>query len=82
MIKVEAREKIRRAYYVEGKSQRQIARELHCSRHTIKKALKGAEADKYTLKEPRPAPVLGAYKARIKELLAESEGSGVSTAGI
>lgn len=73
MIKVEAREKIRRAYYVEGKSQRQIARELHCSRHTIKKALHGAEPDKYTLKEPRPAPVLGAYKARIKELLAESE---------
>lgn len=71
---MEAREKIRRAYYVEGKSQRQIARELHCSRHTIKKALKGAEPDKYTLKEPRPAPVLGAYKARIKELLAESEG--------
>ncbi|HXV97791.1 MAG TPA: IS21 family transposase [Anaerolineae bacterium] len=73
MIKVEAREKIRRAYYVEGKSQRQIARELHCSRHTIKKALKGAEPDKYTLKEPRPAPVLGLYKARIEALLKESE---------
>ena len=74
MIKVEAREKIRRAYYVEGKSQRQIARELHCSRHTIKKALQGAEPDKYSLNEPRPAPVLGAYQARIKELLTESKG--------
>jgi transposase len=74
MIKVEAREKIRRAYYVEGKSQRQIARELHCSRHTIKKALKGAEADKYVLKEPRSAPVLGSYKGRIEVLLNESEG--------
>jgi transposase len=74
MIKVEAREKIRRAYYVDGKSQRQIARELHCSRHTIKKALNGAEPDKYTLKEVRPAPVLGLYKDRIKELLVESEG--------
>ena len=66
MIKVEAREKIRRAYYMEGKSQRQIARELHCSRHTIKKALNGAEPDKYTLQERRPAPVLGLYKARIE----------------
>ncbi len=39
MIKVEDQEKIRRAYYVEGQSQRQIARELHRSRYTIKKAL-------------------------------------------
>lgn len=74
MIKVEGREKIRRAYYVEGKSQRQIARELHCSRHTITKALQGAEADKYKLKEPRTAPVLGQYKGRIEALLVESEG--------
>lgn len=74
MIKVEVREKIRRAYLVEGKSQRQIARELHCSRHTITKALQSAEPDKYTLQEPRAAPVLGAYKTRIIELLTESEG--------
>ena len=32
MIKVEDREKIRRAYFVDKKSQRQIARELGCSR--------------------------------------------------
>lgn len=73
MIKVEDQEKIRRAYYVEGKSQRQIARELHCSRHTIKKALQGASPVKYTLKEARPAPVLGLYQVRIKALLIESE---------
>jgi transposase len=59
---------------VEGKSQRQIARELHCSRHTIKRALQGAEPGKYTLKEPRLAPVLGQYKGRIEALLKESEG--------
>jgi len=74
MIKVEEQEKIRRAYYVEGKSQRHIARELHRSRHTIKKALKGAEPGKYTLKEPRSAPVLGSYKAQIEALLSESDG--------
>jgi len=74
MIKVDEQEKIRRAYYVEGKSQRQIARELHRSRHTIKKALKGAEPGKYSLKEPRSAPVLGSYKAQIEALLSESDG--------
>ena len=73
MIKVEDQEKIRRAYYVEGKSQRQIARELHRSRHTIKKALGGAEPAKYQLKAPRPAPVLGPYQVRIKALLEENE---------
>ena len=73
MIKVDERERIRRAYYVEEKSIRQIARELQHSRETVKKALKSAEPAKYTLKKPRPAPVLGPYMARIDELLEENE---------
>lgn len=73
MIKVDKIERIRRAYYVEGKSMRQIEREYHHSWHTIKKALESAEAGSYTLKEPREAPVLGPYKARIKELLEQNE---------
>ena len=73
MIKVDKIERIRRAYYVDGKSMRQIAREYQHSWHTIKKALASAEASNYTLKESRKAPVLGKYKGRIKELLAENE---------
>jgi transposase len=73
MLKVDKIERIRQAYYREGKSMRQISRELHHSRHTIKKALASAEESSYTLKELREAPVLGPYKARIKELLAENE---------
>lgn len=73
MINVEEKEKIRRAYYVEKKSIRQIARELEYARQTVRKAIQSAEPEKYKLKEPRRAPVLGPYKARIKELLAESE---------
>jgi transposase len=72
MIKVNKIEQIRRAYYVEGQSMRQIEREQHHSYHTIKKALASAEAGSYTLKEAREAPVLGAYKARIKELLEQN----------
>ena len=52
---------------------RQIERELHHSRHTIKKALEQAEAGSYRLKVPRAAPVLGPYKARIEQLLAQNE---------
>lgn len=73
MIKVDKIEQIRRAYYVEGKSMRQIEREYHHSYRTIKKALERAEAGSYTLKEPREAPVLGPYQARIKELLVEND---------
>ncbi len=73
MISVEDREQIRRAYFIEQKSLRQIAKELHVSRKTISKALASAEADVYTLKAPRAAPVLGPYKARIDALLAENE---------
>lgn len=73
MIKVDKIEQIRRAYYVEGKSMRQIAREYRHSRHTIKKALASPEEGSYSLKEPRAAPVLGPYKDRLEELLAEND---------
>jgi transposase len=72
MIRVDDRERIRRAYFLERKSIREIARELNHSRETVKKAIESAEPDEYTLQQPRPAPVLGAYQACIDELLAES----------
>jgi transposase len=73
MIKVQEREKIRRAYFIEHKSQRQIGRELGHSRETVKKAIEAAEPPSYRLRQSRPAPVLGPYKAHIEELLAENE---------
>jgi len=73
MIKVDEKEQIRRAYHVEGQSIRQIAREQGHTRRTVRKALASAEPEHYRLREPRPAPVLGPYRARVDELLAESE---------
>jgi transposase len=73
MISVEKREQIRRAYFIESKSMRAIAKELHCSRDTVKKAIASPEGEPYTLTQERAAPVLGPYRARIDELLAESE---------
>jgi transposase len=73
MIKVDERERIRRAYFIEHKSMRQIARELRHSRGTVKQAIEAAESKTYTLQRPRHAPVLGPYKDRINELLAENE---------
>ena len=73
MIQVEDRETIRRAYYTENKSIRQIARELRRSRKTVRKAIGSAESTPYALKVPRRAAVLGPHKARIDELLTENE---------
>ena len=73
MIAVDKREQIRQAYFNENKTIRQIARELHCGRHTVDKALQSAEPGAYTLSTPRPAPVLGPHKALIDQRLAENE---------
>ena len=73
MIKVDERERIRRAYYIEEKSIRQIAKELNHSRDTVKKAIESAEPATYTQRKPRPAPVLGPYMTQIDELLEENK---------
>ncbi len=42
MIQVEDREQIRRAYFIDGKSIRQIAKELGHSRPTVRQAIEGS----------------------------------------
>jgi transposase len=71
MITVQEREQIRRAYHVEGKSMRQIAREYRHSYWTIRRALDSAEGKPYTLSRPKPAPKLGPYKELVEDLLAK-----------
>jgi len=71
MISVDQRAAIRHAYYHEHKSVRQIAGELKCSRKTVDKAIASAEPSPYIRTVPYPSPKLGAFHARIHELLAE-----------
>lgn len=73
MKTVEEREAIRRAYYVEGKKIRQIARELGCARQTVRKVISAMDGAPPVQTRARRAPVLGPYKKRIAELYAESE---------
>lgn len=73
MIQVEDREVIRRAYFDEHKSIRKIAAEGHHARDTVRAALRDEPAiPAYTLTVPRAAPKLGAYKAKIEELLGQN----------
>jgi transposase len=71
MKTVEDYVEIRRAYFVEGKSIRQIHRELGVARETVRKALIHPEPEPYQLSEEHPAPVFGEYRARIEELIKE-----------
>lgn len=61
MLKVDQREQIRRAYFIEGKSIRQIAREGHHDRGTVRKALRDAGPPHYTQSQPRARPRLGPF---------------------
>ena len=67
------KEEIRRAHYLEGKSIRQIQREMGHHRETIRKALEGGEVPHYELQEPRPSPVLDPVKPVIDQWLAEDQ---------
>jgi transposase len=73
MRTVEDYEGIRRAYFVDKLSIRAIHRMLGYDRETIRKAIVQAAPVPYTLARPRAAPVIGPYKQRIAELLAESK---------
>jgi transposase len=70
---VEDYEAIRRAYYLEHKSIRQIAREQHHSRKTIRKAIDKVQRQPYQLVHPKPAPIFGAFQHRVDELLAKNK---------
>jgi transposase len=73
MLTVADQYRIRQAYYLEKKSQREIAREYGYSRNTIKKAIEQEEAFKYRRQKPANAPVLGPYKERLKELVTSNQ---------
>ena len=57
MIGVDDYEAIRRVYSLEKKSSRQIAREQHHSRKTIRKAIDKVQRQPYPLVHPKPRPL-------------------------
>jgi len=73
MLTMDHKAKIRHMVLVEGKSQREVARETGHSRNTIKKMLKDSEIPRYKQKRSRPAPVLGPYKELLAAWVEEDE---------
>ena len=66
--------RIRRAHFVRGKSIKEIVRELHVSRNTVRKVLRtGATAFSYE-REVQPLPRIGPWREALDGLLAGNEG--------
>lgn len=74
MIQMAHVEDIRKLLHVEGKSQRQVAKVLGISRHTVAKYADQSDVPKYSRQEPYTQPVMTpAFQQQIQRLLEENE---------
>ena len=70
MLKMDLVDRIRRKYFMEALSLRQIARELDCSRNTVRKYINQAEPE-YRMSAKRRSPVRDLIEPIIDEILEE-----------
>ena len=71
MLIVETIAKIRRYHFVEGKSIKQITRELRLSRNTVRKVLRSQATEHRYKRRKQPRPQLGPYLERLTVYLEE-----------
>ena len=72
MLVVETIAKIRRAHFIDGKSIKQICRELRLSRNTVRKVIRSG-ATEFTYDRTRqPRPKIDPWRSELDELLAEN----------
>jgi transposase len=65
--------RIPREFFVRGKSIKQIVRELHVSRNTVRKVIRSGETEFSYEREVQPLPRLGHFQAELDRLLAANE---------
>ena len=65
--------RIRREFFVRGKTIKEIVRELHVSRNTVRKVLRSGATEFSYAREVQPLPKLGRWKAELDRLLAANE---------
>ena len=73
MLTVETIGRIRREHFVNGKTIRQIARDLRVSRNTVRKMLRSGETSFAYDRDVQPLPKLGRWTTDLDELLAGNE---------
>src|SRR5215203_3101993 len=74
MLVVETVARIRREFFVKGRSIKEIVRDLKVSRNTVRKVLRSGETSFSYEREVQPLPRLGRWRADLDRLLAGNEG--------
>src|SRR6202167_3092380 len=69
MLVVETIGRIRREHFVQGKSIKEIARDLRLSRNTVRKVLRSDETSFSYERRVQPRPKLGRWKEQLDRLL-------------
>src|SRR5271165_305029 len=72
MLVVETVGRIRREHFVQGKSIKEIARDLRMSRNTVRKILRSGETSFAYERDIQPQPKLGRWKDDLDRMLAEN----------
>jgi transposase len=75
MLIVETVGRIRREHLVQGKSIKEIARDLRISRNTVRKILRSGETSISYEREVQPRPRLGRWKADLDRMLTTNVGN-------
>jgi transcriptional regulator with XRE-family HTH domain len=69
MLTVETIGRIRREYFIKGKTMREIARDLKVSRNTVRKVLRSGETSFEYERNIQPRPKLGRWTAELEDVL-------------
>ena len=69
MLIVESIAKIRRYYFIDGKSLKEISRLLRLSRNTVRKVIRSGATEHRYQRTVQPQPRLGEHRRRIEALL-------------
>ena len=79
MLIVETIAKIRRAFFVQGKSIKAICRELRVSRKTVRKVIRSDATEFHYEREAQPLPKIGPWRDKLDQLLLANEGKAADT---
>src|SRR5438067_677913 len=74
MLIVETIAKIRRAFFVQGKSIKAICRELRVSRKVVRKVIRSEATEFRYEREAQPLPKIGPWRDQLDQLLLTNEG--------
>ena len=72
MLVVETIAKIRRAYFIQGKSIKQICRELQVSRNTVRKVIRSGATEFSYDRSTQPRPKIDPWRSELDDMLAEN----------